>query len=395
MEVLFWVSVGIGAAWVLLFVKNLKELREVPKVSPGDYEAAQSLPMVSVIIPARNEEANIKTCVDSLIEQDIAELEIIIVDDSSEDQTVEIVNQLMENDKRIKLIHAEPLPPGWMGKCHAIYEGVRQGRPKGEWLLFVDADTIHSPQSISHSLSRAIYEKADLFSLIPHLEAKSFWERLMQPTVAALIALFNRPALVNDPKRTEIFANGQYMLVRKDAYLAAGGHEGVASRVLEDVELARNMVAAGHKNFLAVGRDLFATRMYTGLRTLIEGWSKNFYMILQSSTRRVLIAAMTALLFSIVPALTGLLAALALVYGFHFWPYSWYWIAIGIYLMVLGFQCILRGYNRWYPQYSPLAPLANIIAVFVLIRSTWINRYGQGIAWKGRVVVDDRGEGKP
>jgi chlorobactene glucosyltransferase len=242
-------------------------------------------------------------------------------------------------------------------------------------------------------LQAALRDGLDLLSLIPHLEGCGFWERLMQPSVAALIALFNRPGRVNDPSRPEVFANGQYILVRRQAYQVAGGHAAVAGKVLEDVELARVLVHAGSRLRLALGRELFSTRMYHNLSSLVNGWTKNFYMILRSRLHRVLAAGTTALLLSLWPAVFGLGSAAALISGWRPWPVAWLWSAVAVYAMVLVFQTVLRALNRWYPAYAPLAPLANLLAVFILLRSSWLHLRGRGVQWKGRQVVDDR-EGK-
>jgi hypothetical protein len=144
---------------------------------------------------------------------------------------------------------------------------------------------------------------------------------------------------------------------------------------------------------LALGRDLFRTRMYRNLSDLVHGWTKNFYMILHSRLHRVLAAGITALLLSLWPAVFGLGSIAALIAGWRPWPVAWLWFAVAVYGMVLFFQVVLRALNRWYPAYAPLAPLANLVAVFILLRSSWLNLCGRGVQWKGRKVVDDR-EGK-
>jgi chlorobactene glucosyltransferase len=269
---------------------------------------------------------------------------------------------------------------------------VRQGNPAGEWLLFTDADTRHHPQSLSSALRTALEEEVDLLTLIPHLEARSFWERLMQPTVAALIALFKQPEQINDPDDPEVFANGQFILVRKEAYQSCGGHQAISGKVLDDTELARTVVQSGCRMHIALARELFSTRMYTSFSALMAGWTKNFYMILESRFSRVLLAAGLALFMSLWPAGWGIASIVGLATGAHFWPEAHLWIALGIYVMVLIFQATLRGLNRWYPHYSPLAPLANFMAVFILLRSSFLNSKGRGVRWKGRIVFDDRGK---
>jgi len=387
---LFWITVGIGALWLVLFAGSLLQIKRMPRIRPARGASHGRLPRVSVIIPARNEEANIITCLESLLSQDHTDIEVIVVDDGSEDKTADLVARVARGDYRVRLVSAEELPAGWMGKCHAIHQGVTRGRPSGEWLLFVDADTVHESQSISAPLQVAIDRGVDMISIIPHLEAGSFWERLMQPTMAALISMFNNPARINNPDLPDVFANGQFIMVRREAYERAGGHEAVRGKVLEDVELARAVVASGGRNFFAMGRDLLTTRMYTSLKSLSEGWSKNFFMILQSRLPKVVLAGCAVVILSLWPALVGLGSLVALGTGWRPWPTAWLWAAVGIYALVTSFQATLRGLNRWYPRYAFLAPLANAMAMWILLRSARRHRAGSGVSWKGRVVFDDK-----
>ena len=391
--ILFWITAAIGALWIVLFISNLTEFLRAPEVKPGDGKPA-ALPKVSIIIPARDEERNIGRCLHSLLDQDHRDIEILVVDDDSSDDTAGIVERMASEDSRIRLYSAGDLPGECTGKCNALIAGMRQGNPSGEWLLFIDAGTHHHPQSLSSALRTALEKNVDLLTLIPHLEARSFWERLMQPTVAALIALFKPPGRINDPGNPEVFANGQYILVRREAYLGCGGHQAVAGKILEDVELARVMVDFGCRVHIALARELFSTRMYTGLRSLMTGWTKNFYMILESRFSRVLLAAGLALFLSLWPAALGIASILGLATRTYFWPEACLWIAVGIYAMVLVFQATLRGLNRWYPLYSPLAPLANFMAVFILLRSAYLNSKDRGVRWKGRIVFDDKEDAK-
>jgi chlorobactene glucosyltransferase len=393
MMILFWITVGIGVLWAVLFTSNLLKFLRAPEVRPGEGEAA-GLPRVTVIIPARDEEQNIERCLRSLMQQDHHDIEILVVDDDSSDRTAEIVERLAAGDARVRLYRAGEPPGECTGKCNALIEGLRQGNPTGEWFLFTDADTRHHPKSVSSALRAALRQQVDLLTLVPHLEARSFWERLMQPTVAALIALFKQPEHINDPENPEVFANGQFILVRREAYRGCGGHRAVAGKVLDDTELARAVVRSGCRMHIALARRLFSTRMYTGFSSLMAGWTKNFYMILESRFSRVLLAASLALFLSLWPAAFGIASIVALVGGAHFWPVAGLWIGVGIYAMVLVFQATLRGLNRWYPQYSPLAPLANFMAVFILLRSAYLNAKGRGVRWKGRIVFDDRGDAK-
>jgi chlorobactene glucosyltransferase len=394
MAALFWITVVIGGLWILIFVSNTRELRRTPRLRPRPVGGIERLPSVSILVPARDEEANIRRCLRSLMDLVHPDLEIIVIDDRSSDQTATIVERLARLDPRIRLIRLQSEPPaGWMGKCHALHQGVVQGRPRGEWLLFTDADTMHHPDSLAVALREALDHQADFFSLIPHLEAFNFWERLLQPTVAGLIAMFNRPGRINDPDRPDVFANGQYILMHHEAYRSVGGHESVAGKVLEDVELARVTKALGLWVRLAVGVELFRTRMYPDLRSLLRGWAKNLFLLLDSRLSRVLAATAAALLFSVWPAAAGIGALICLAGGHQPLPLEQLLIVTGIYAAVTGMQAGLRWMNRWYPVLAPLAPLANLVALGILWHSTWLHLGRRAVTWKGRAVVDRREAG--
>ncbi len=391
MSELVWITLSIGGLWVVIFLSNYREFKRTPRLRPHPVKGQEHLPSVSVLVPARNEEANIRKCVRSLMDLLHPDIEIIVADDRSTDKTAEIVRRLARLDKRVRLVELSGEPPaGWMGKCHALHQAVQHGRPRGEWLLFTDADTVHHPHSLAVCLREALDHNADFFSLIPHLKAHSFWERLLQPTIAALIAMFNRPTRINNPDKPDAFANGQYILIRASAYQAIGGHEAVAGKVLEDVEMARVVKTLGYWTRLAVGMDLFQTRMYSSFGAIFQGWSKNLFLLLRSRFGRVLSATLVSLMLSVWPAVAGLTAIVGLAIGWTPVPPEALLLVAASYGLVLFFQAALRWLNRWYPAMAPLAPVGALIALLILWRSAWLHWRGGAVVWKGRRVIDDR-----
>jgi hypothetical protein len=390
MIVLWIISLSVAAIWLLVVARNLAEYRATPRLVPRPGQPAPA--SVSVIVPARDEAGNIGRCLESLLAQEPPVLEILVIDDRSSDDTPRIVEEFARRDARVRLLSAPEPPPGWTGKCHALVFGVEQGKPRGDWLLFTDADTRHHPRGIAAALDYARTESLDLLTLIPHLEAGSFWERVVQPSVAALIALFNRPSRVNDRSRPDVFANGQFLLCPFAAPRRGGAPGAATAMGRAPVAGARARRAAGFEMRLAMGLDLFSTRMYRSLAELISGWTKNFHLILRSRPGRVLLATAASLALSLWPPIAAAFALAALATGTGHPAMAA--TVVGLYGLVLSLQTLLRALNRWYPAYAALAPLGNLLAVFILLRSARLHRSGRSVRWKGREVWDEKGPGE-
>jgi glycosyltransferase involved in cell wall biosynthesis len=232
-----------------------------------------SQPTVSVIVPARDEEACLGTCLESLAAQTGVPCEIIVVDDHSADRTREIAASF----PTVRVIEAGPLPDGWTGKNNAVVTGAREAR--GQWLLFTDADTVHLSGSLARALTEAEDNHADLLSYSPEQIAVTFWEMATLPVVFAELARQYPPSKVSDPNSSVAAANGQYILVKRGAYDAVGGHAAVAGDILEDVALARAVKASGRKIRFRYAADAVRTRMYRNYSQLRDGWTKNLALL--------------------------------------------------------------------------------------------------------------------
>ncbi|MGH2522212.1 MAG: glycosyltransferase, partial [Anaerolineales bacterium] len=234
-------------------------------------------PLISVVVPARNEARNIRRCVAALLAQTHPRLEVLVVDDRSTDATPRILAELAAQDgeARLRMIPGAPLPEGWAGKPHALMQGADMAR--GEWLCFVDADTFAGPDLLASTYAAACAHSADLLSVLTLQELRTFWEKAVMPIVFTGIALSFSPERVNDPRRPEAIANGQFILIRRAAYEAVGGHRALRGSLVEDKDLAERVKRAGYRLILADGRALARTRMYTSFKEIWEGWTKNIY----------------------------------------------------------------------------------------------------------------------
>jgi glycosyltransferase involved in cell wall biosynthesis len=226
--------------------------------------------LVSVIVPARNEEACLALCLESLVMQAGIGFEVIVVDDASTDRTAEIARSLQP---RAYVISSTPLPENWTGKNNAMSAGAKIAR--GKWLLFTDADTFHKPGSLARAVAEAEAHGASLLSYSPEQEIHTFWEKAVMPVIFAELAATYPPKKVNDPASPIAAANGQYLMISREAYDAVGGHAKIASDLLEDVAMARLVKSSGRKIFFRYGGEAVRTRMYRSWPQMKEGWTKN------------------------------------------------------------------------------------------------------------------------
>jgi glycosyltransferase involved in cell wall biosynthesis len=232
---------------------------------------------VSAIVPARNEESSIAACVESLARQP-AIAEILVVNDQSNDKTAEIVRRLMVDIPNLRLLETDGVPSGWVGKNNAVALGAREAAHP--WLLFTDADAEHQAGAAARGLAVAEETGAALVSFSPPQITEKWYEKALIPFIYCRLARKFSYAAVNDPCSPVAAANGQFLMIRRDAYDAVGGHASVAAEVLEDVALARRVKAAGYRLAFNSGKGIVRVRMYRSFRSMWEGWTKNLYPLM-------------------------------------------------------------------------------------------------------------------
>ncbi len=365
----------LASPWILaLLVILYRYATRRPQLR--DYPPAASGPLISVIIPARNEARNIERCVRSMLAATYPAIEVIVVDDRSTDGTGDLVEGL-----GVRLVRGAELPAGWFGKQWALVQGYRVAR--GELLLFADADTRHEPELIARAVTARATERADLFSVIPRQEMVTFWERLIQPHV--FVALAARVSDLRRLNRTRIewnaIANGQFILVTRASYEAAGTHEAVKTFVADDLMLAQTYVRHGLDIFLAHATTYMTTRMYGSLREILEGWTKN--LALGAPLMAPPVPWLRALLpyFMWMPALLWLGPPLA-------WAtLGWNFAAIATVASLMTWIGICAG-ERAPLRYALLYPLGAVMVAYIMIRSAW--RGSSKVEWRGRTY---RGSG--
>jgi chlorobactene glucosyltransferase len=287
---------SLSALWLALVIwliaRAVRQRNVLAGVPVSARDPGSGAPRVAVIVPARNEAANIGRCVESLSAQQYPSdcLALIVADDDSSDATAAIVARLAKQDRRIVLRHAPPLAPGWKGKVHACCAGVAAAPEDAQWLCFLDADMRATPRAISSAVEVASARKLDLLTLAPRHELESFAERLMLPCGLYLLGFYQNLEKVQATDSDAVVATGQFMLIRREAYEAVGGHAPVRDAICEDVALALLMKRRGYRVLLMDGNLLLRTRMYTGWSTLWPGFAKNLIQLLGGPVQTLLAA---------------------------------------------------------------------------------------------------------
>jgi glycosyltransferase involved in cell wall biosynthesis len=348
-----------------------------------DQPEPEELLELTVIVPARNEEECLSACLRSLVNQseEIFELgrewELIVVDDHSTDRTAEIARSFAG----VTVIEAGKLEPGWTGKTNALWTAAKRAR--GRWLLFTDADTIHEPGNLRRAMHEAARHKVGMLSYSPRQIVSGLAQRSLMPLVFCELALAYPPARVSDPSQRIAAANGQFLLVEREAYRRLGGHAAVADKVLEDVELAFLAKRRGVGLRFSYADDAVAARMYRSMAAMIEGWTKNLALLFNN----VLALAMWRLLDILL--LAGLPVLAVWLWNARFAAHSLEWLGAGWVLALLWVRNLFRFYGRVGKSNFPvvdcaLAPLGLPLFVVLLYRSWFQHRILKRVSWKGR-----------
>ena len=290
-------AIAVGGMWLIRLVMIEIGVRRRQILSESSYpKLSADAPKLSMIIAAKDEEANIESCVTSLLEQDYPNLELIIVDDRSTDRTPEILSDLEQSsDGRLKVITVEELEDGWFGKNNAMRVGVEQST--GDWFCFSDADCRQiSRRSLSVAMADAMAHDSEFLTIAPVLDTDSLWEKVTQPICVEMLMFWFHPSLVNNPKSQTAYANGAFMMMSRNCYDSIGGHERVRTEVNEDIHMARYAKSGGFGLRMVENDGLYRAKMYRSPSESFRGWSRIFFGSLGS--RITLSASIASILFS-------------------------------------------------------------------------------------------------
>lgn len=343
--------------------RSIRRLRDVPPLSGP-------LPRVSIIIPARNEERNVEEALRSVLALDYGNLEIDVVDDRSTDGTGEILDRMATAEPRLRIVHVRELPPGWLGKNHALWLGAEKAM--GEYLLFTDADVVMDPSTLRRAMSVMASDGLDHLAASPEIERRGLLFEMFIGVFSLFFALFVKPWKVKDPKSPKHVGIGAFNLVRAEAYRAAGGHRAIAMRPDDDLKLGKILKKNGFRQELVYGQGLLRVEWYSSVRELIQGLMKNAFSGVDYRVSVILFSTVAQLAVYVWPFL-----ALVLTSG------TTRWLNLASVLILLALcwaNAPLAGVRRWH---GIGFPIASLLFLYILWRAMLMTLWNDGIDWRG------------
>ncbi|MCD6460424.1 glycosyltransferase [bacterium] len=358
----------IVSLWNSLGYKNIK---------PIEYNGENNC-RISVIVPTRNEIANIKDCIDSLLNQDYPDYEILVVDGNSTDGTREIIKKYSKKNPKVKLVEETALPEGWVGKNFACSLGAEQA--SGDWLFFIDADTVHNKHMLTSVINDIYNSNVDFFSLMTGQKLGSPWENIILPNIFLWFGTKFPIRRVNSLKSKAARATGQFIAVRKDVYEATGGHAVIKRHIVEDFAFAKLVKQAGYRIKIAGGRLLVITRMYRNFKNIWDGFAKNVFFAAGGNLGSTVWAVVYVLSTQVLPFVAPFLL-------FFIDDYSLKIVTAAFFPLVMAFaiRLQLNFLLKLSHRYIFTIPLGGIITVFIHLYSAYKYLSGKGMSWKGRI----------
>jgi glycosyltransferase involved in cell wall biosynthesis len=265
----------IALLWVIGSVRMLRGMAKVPRLAAVAPLSDTDCPTVSILVAARDEAAKLPQALPTLLAQDYPRCEVIVVDDRSQDDTPEILDEFARQHPNLKVIHLTELPKGWLGKPHAIAEGYQQA--SGEWLVFTDADVHFAPDVLRRVIGVAKEQDWEHLNVLPHLELVGFWEKTVLSVWALSSILWLEPWRVSNPRSRRYFGFGALQAVRRNAYEAIGTHRRLAMEVVDDIKLGKLAMQAGLRSGVAIAGDRVRLRYVEGLHNIVRSISKSAF----------------------------------------------------------------------------------------------------------------------
>ena len=375
MSYFHWIVGGILAlAWFSRLLDAALGMPRVADISRPEWDPKPGPePRVSIIVPARNEEQHIEPTLLRLLALAYKNYEVIAVNDRSTDRTGAAMDRVLNASKtegRLRVIHVDDLPPGWMGKPHAMWSAGKQAN--GDWLLFTDADVLFKPESLRRAVNYAESQRVDHLVLFPRLVMHSPGERMMIAFFQTLFVFGHRPWKVADAKTKDHMGVGAFNLIRRRVYEAIGTYQALRFEVLDDMKLGKLVKNAGYRQRVVFGEDLISLRWVKGVMGMAENLTKNMFAVVSFQPRRMLATVFTLVFLNLLPFLG--------VWFAHGWARAGYVLAL---VSIAGLYVGMSRMSDVPAYYCFLHPVSSVMFAYILLRSMVLTLRQQGIFWRG------------
>jgi len=362
----------LGLAWLWRLADAAVGVPKIPDISGPEWDRKpRENPRVSIIVPARNEAADIGATLTRLLALEYDNYEVIAVDDRSTDQTGEIMERIAAaSPGRLKAIRVSELPAGWMGKPHAMWSA--SNLASGDWLLFTDADVLFKPDALRRALAYAESERADHVVLFPRMIMKRPGEKMMIAFFQTLFVFGHRPWKVADPKTKDHIGVGAFNMIRRTVYEALGTYQALRFDVLDDMKLGKVVKNAGYAQRNVFGAELISIRWAKGAWGVVDNLTKNFFAIMSFQWPRALASCFALAFLNLMPFAGICLANSSARLGYGVALFSMFSIYVG-----------MSRKSDIPPYYFVLHPVSTALFVYTMLRSTFLTLARGGVLWRG------------
>jgi glycosyltransferase involved in cell wall biosynthesis len=369
-RLLFWLGVATAASLFALTVDLLRHVPRLVRLRDVAPLADRDLLSASIVFAARNEAWGVEAGLRSLLRQDHPRLEIIAVDDRSDDGTGEILDRMAAGEPRLTVVHVAELPGGWLGKNHALHLGA--GRARGELLLFTDADVVMAPDTLRRAASHLAREGVDHVTAGPHVDMPGWLLKTFGVFFGMMFTVFSQPWRARDPRSRRHVGIGAFNLIRADAYRRIGGHQPIALRPDDDMKLAKLLKKNGGTQDFVNGADMIRVEWYHSVREAVHGLRKNGFAGIDYRLSLVLLATVTQLLFFVWPFIA--------VFATHGWTRAANGLAVAMTLFLFAGAAREQRAPMWL---GVAVPLASLLFITVVWNATLYALIHRGIEWRG------------
>lgn len=363
-------SMLIASFWVFIGLQTAYGARMLPRIRAISPAPDEHCPSISLLFAARDEEAKLPGALETLAALDYPRLEVIAVDDRSQDGTARILDEFAARDPRFRAAHVTELPSGWLGKPHALQRAYEAS--SGEWLVLTDADVKFEPSALRRAIALVHKNNLDHLTLIANVEMETFWETVALTFFGLAFYLGNAPHRVSNPNSAAYMGVGAFQLLQRDVYERIGTHRKLAMEVVDDMKLGKLVKQGGFRSQVAIAETFVSLRWHAGLRNVIRGVTKNFFAVFGYRVALALAVLLAMILLQLVP--------FAAVFVAHGSARLFYALAV---LTMLGMHAGVDRANGVSPLYALTYPVGALLVCYMIVRSVVVTLWQGGVTWRG------------